>query len=97
MEKESSNGLMEVFMKENFETTCLMVTEHTLGQTEESIQETGKILRCMAKENIIGLTGDDMKVNTQRILKKAMVSFSGLTDRNTKDIGKKVSNMGKVL
>ena len=51
----------------------------------------------MAKENIIGLMGDDMKVNTLKILKKAMASFSGLTDRNTKDIGKKVSNMGKVL
>lgn len=62
--KEYLNGLTEAFTKEIFEITCQTGTELTFGLTEENISETGKIQRCMAKENIPGLTVDDMKVNT---------------------------------
>ena len=71
MVKESLNGLMVVFTKENLETTCQMATEPTHGLTEESTLETGKIPRCMAKVNITGLTVDDMKATTLKISKKA--------------------------
>lgn len=97
MVKESLNGLMAVFMKVNFEITCLMVKEPTFGQMEENMLGIGKILRCMAKESTTGQMVDDTKVNTWRISKKATEYSSGRMDKNTKGIGKRVLNMGKVL
>jgi len=58
-------------------------------------KEIGRIIRCMEKESLYGLTAEHTKDNTSTIEKKAMVFSYGQPVKNTKATGLIISNMVK--
>lgn len=61
-----SNGATTLFSQESSRTTTSRVMGHTNGTMVVSITEIGKIIRCMARVSLLGLTDE----NTQDHIRK---------------------------
>ena len=75
--KVNLHGLMEVLMKVIL-MMLLRDLEHTHGRIKGSMLEIGKIIKCTAKECLLGLTGEDLKGFTSTIRSTVMVTSHGL-------------------
>ena len=55
MEKESSNGQMGAILMANFVKIILRVVDFICGVMEDSMKESGNIIKCMEKGPSSGL------------------------------------------
>ena len=62
MVMESTNGRMEAFTKVIGLKTKFLVMENIFGMIKEHIKDIGKIIICMVKVFINGLTEENTKV-----------------------------------
>ena len=87
MEKERLDGLMELLTKGILMITIFTVLGPTNGLMEESILETGVIIKCMEEVLLSGLMDADMKEVTLMIRKKDKVSLNGQMEENILAVG----------
>jgi len=78
VERENSNGLMEVNILENFMIIIFMEKELILGVIEGFSKEIGKTIKWMVKENFYGLMEGDILEDIVMIKKKVMESLNGI-------------------
>jgi hypothetical protein len=71
MDTENMNGLMEGYL--------VQLSSHTLV--------LGSTIKCMAEGSIFGKMENATMANINSIKSKGLVSFTGLTENNTKAIG----------
>lgn len=88
-------GLTRAPMLEDSITTWKKEKDVIVGTMARPSKEIGRIIRCMEKESLYGLTAEHTKDNTSTIEKKAMVFSYGQPVKNTKATGLIISNMVK--
>lgn len=100
MDKEYSNGKMEVSIKENFLTIIFMVKEFIYGLMVENMMETGNSIKWMAMVFSPGLTMEEDRNTKESILKikdKDLELSFGLMEEYTVEIGSMESKMEREL
>ena len=64
---------------------------------EGNIRVTGRIIKCMGRENSPGQMAEDTKANMKMTRSTDKVYSFGLTEESTKEVGKMVNKMGLVF
>lgn len=82
MERELSYGLMVPYILVNSTTIILKVLANINGQMGDHSMETGKIIKCMGKEFLIGLMEGSMMVNILKIRNRDLEHSIGLQEEN---------------
>lgn len=93
--KASFYGVMAPNSKGNFIITIFMDLEYTFGATVENTKGTGRKIRCMARESLLGQMGNLIKEITLKTKNKGMELLFGLMAGCTLDSGKMESSMEK--
>ena len=91
----STNGQMEVYIKEPGIKIKFQNTVNILGMTEGHTRDTGWTIICMVKVYIDGPTEENMKAIMLMTKKKVMESTLTQMADHTKVIGKTESNMAR--
>ena len=93
MDMVSTNGQMEVCIKEPGIKIKFLSTVNILGMTAGHTRDTGLTTICTGKVFIDGLTEESMKAITSTTKKKAMEFTPTLMAGLTKETGRTESNM----
>jgi hypothetical protein len=95
MARDVSDGLMALYTLASSLIIILKGLVSINGQMAGLIMVNGKIIKCMAKEYLLGLMGEDMRVNILKIKSKVKVHSTGQMEENMLDNGEMESSMEK--
>ena len=87
MELENYIFQMDLIMKGCFQMETLTALEHMFGLIKGSTQESGRIIECMAKEQLAGRITSHLLGITKMILKTAKESLNGLMEGPSMEAG----------
>ena len=91
---ESSNLLMDQFLKEIFKIMRLTERAHIYGVMEKFIRETGKLIKCMERVFYNGKMGNNIKETLKMIGGMVMVSSLGRMADLMMVLGRMENSMG---